>query len=304
MLTRPHEHLGRGPFAERVLAEAAGADIVHLEEVHTAVFARMVEAPSLIHLHYLDRMDRPAPPPWRKEMAGYVEFRRAEWLAARSTRFLAASSPIVADYLRRVSPNADVTRAPLSLDPSLYEPTAHDGPSVAGMIGTAWWPPTRSAIDRLLGTLWPLVRAGAPASSLRLAGRGLADLELGSQAGVEILGEVDEAATFLAGLSVLLYPVSRGSGMKVKVLEALACGVPVVTTPEGAEGIGPHDGVVVESSDERLARAAIELLTDRAARRERGAAARRLFEERFSPGPATRPLLAAYDRMLAAGSTK
>jgi glycosyltransferase involved in cell wall biosynthesis len=147
-------------------------------------------------------------------------------------------------------------------------------------------------------TLWPRVRSRAAGSSLRLAGRGIDALGLESRDGIQIVGEVEEAAAFIADLSVLLYPVTRGSGMKVKVLEALACGVPVVTTPQGAEGVGPHDGVVVETSDERLAAAAAELLVDEGARRERGTAARRLFMERFSPRPATIPLVEAYDRML------
>ena len=80
--------------------------------------------------------------------------------------------------------------------------------------------------------------------------------------GVEIVGEVPSAAEFLRGLSLLLYPVRRGSGMKVKVLESLAAGVPVVTTRFGAEGIEPGAGVIVAEDDEALVAAAVALLED------------------------------------------
>ncbi|HET7808006.1 MAG TPA: glycosyltransferase family 4 protein, partial [Gaiellaceae bacterium] len=86
-------------------------------------------------------------------------------------------------------------------------------------------------------------------------------------------------------------------GMKVKTLEAMASGVPVVTTAAGAEGIGPSDGVLVRERPEELAAAAVELLADEGARRERGAAARSDFLRRYSPRPATEPLVELYRRM-------
>jgi glycosyltransferase involved in cell wall biosynthesis len=85
--------------------------------------------------------------------------------------------------------------------------------------------------------------------------------------------------------------------MKVKTLEAMASGVPVVTTAAGAEGIEPSDGVIVHEQPERLAAAAAELLGDAQARRERGAAARADFVHRYSPRPATEPLVELYRRM-------
>ena len=85
--------------------------------------------------------------------------------------------------------------------------------------------------------------------------------------------------------------------MKVKVLEAMACGVPVVTTPVGAEGIAPTDGVVVCESDEEIVERAVGLLSDRDERIARGAAARAAFFERHTPRIAVEPLLSLYERL-------
>jgi glycosyltransferase involved in cell wall biosynthesis len=107
----------------------------------------------------------------------------------------------------------------------------------------------------------------------------------------------DELARLYRGAEVFAYP-SRFEGFGIPVLEAMASGVPVVTTPAGAEGIEPSDGVLVETEPDRLAAAARELLTDEAARRERGAAARADFDRYYSPGPATAPLVELYAEML------
>jgi glycosyltransferase involved in cell wall biosynthesis len=297
-LRRPGGELGRGEFGRRVREEAGGVDIVHLEETETAWADEDVATPSLVHIHYLVRRDRRLGAPWSQEGRHALELELAERAAVRRHRRLVASSPLVADALRARAPDADVTLAPLSLDPRLYTRALLEDPPVAGLIGTGAWPPTRAAFERLLGRVWPHIRRLAPDARLVVAGRSLVFLEgraLGP--GVELVGEVESAREFLRGLSVLLFPLERGSGMKVKVLEAMASGMPTVTTPAGAEGIAANDGVIVEAGDDELAAAGARLLVDPLERRERGAAARATFERFYSPEPATRPLVDLYARM-------
>lgn len=296
-LSRPRGELGRGEFGQRVREAARTADVVHLEETETAWADEGLGQPSLVHLHYLVRRDRSFGPPWRADARDMLELVLAERAAIRRHRYLVASSPLVAEELRARAPEADVVVAPLSLDPSAYTP-AQLGEPVAGLIGTGAWPPTRMAMARLLERVWPLVRAQHPDARLLVAGRGLGFLhsrELGP--GVELVGEVESARDFLQRLSVLIFPLERGSGMKVKVLEAMASGVPAVTTAAGAEGIDRNEGVVVAEADDQLAAAATRLLGDAGERRERGAAGRAAFDRFYSPEPATRPLLDLYARM-------
>jgi glycosyltransferase involved in cell wall biosynthesis len=281
-VTRPLGEL-TGSFTERVREKAAGADLVHLEETETVWCDEGIAKPSLVHLHYLARLDRGLGAPWSKQFREVLDATRAERAAVRRHRYVVASSPLVAAELGR-----DVVLAPLSLDPALYRPAPHDGPPTAGLIGTAAWPPTAAALGVLLEEVWP--RVEVPEAELVVAGRGTE--RFGG------LGEVESARELFQRLSLLLFPLPRGSGMKVKTLEAMASGVPVVTTPAGAEGIAPSDGVIVETEPDRLAAAARELLMDGAARSERGAAGRADFERHYSPGPATAPLIDVYERML------
>jgi glycosyltransferase involved in cell wall biosynthesis len=164
------------------------------------------------------------------------------------------------------------------------------------------------AADREPGrTVWPRVLERRPDARLLLAGFGMereAFAHLPDLPGVEWRGTVPSATGFLRELGVLLYPLGRGSGAKIKVLEALALGVPVVTTPDGAEGIGGREGLVVDVEDAALADATTALLDDVAARKAAGAAAHQTFADHHAPLPATVPLLELYARMAAAGATQ
>jgi glycosyltransferase involved in cell wall biosynthesis len=285
-LRRPRGEL-RGPFAALVREAAREVDVVHLEETETAWCDEGVSTPSLVHMHYLVRRDRPLGWPWQKRFREVGEVRLGERAAIRRHRYLVASSPVIAQELRAAAPRAEVVHAPLSLDPSLYLPAPLDGPSTAGLIGTASWPPNAEAIERLTQRVWPLVQERVPEAKLVVAGHGTEALGFS--------GPVESGRDFLRRLSVLIFPLERGSGMKVKVLEAMASGVPVVTTPAGAEGI--PKGIRVETGDEQLATAAAELLGDPDLRRRSGAAARDAFERLYTPQVATQPLVELYERM-------
>jgi glycosyltransferase involved in cell wall biosynthesis len=296
-LRRPRGEIARPDFLARVRELASGADVVHLEETETAWCDVGLQNPSLVHIHYLVRRDRSFGAPWSKQSRDVVEFMLGERAAIRRHRYLVASSPLVADALRAAAPRADVVHAPLSLDPTLYPIAPLDEPPVAGLIGTASWPPTGAAMRLLVSTVWPRIRRLVPEATLLVAGRGSESLGLQESEGVELLGTVASSRDFFRRLSVLLNPIERGSGMKVKTLEAMASGVPVVTTPAGAEGIEAEAGVAVEQSWSRFAEVGAEVLRDAESRRQRGAAARGAFEKRYAPTPATAPLVELYERM-------
>ena len=109
------------------------------------------------------------------------------------------------------------------------------------------WPPNAAALASLLRE-WPAVRERVPAAHLLLAGWGLDDMGVGSIPGVELVGAVPTVADALSMASVFAFPCPPSSGPKVKVLEALAHGVPVVTNEYGAEGLPPSQANPIPST--------------------------------------------------------
>lgn len=304
-LRRPLSALLDASFADLVRARAEAVDVVHLDQVETACLLEALPdgIPTVVHLHYRARLDADLGVPWRPEFRRRLEFVLAERVATRRAGWLVANSREVAATLSR--PHHPATVVPLALDPRDY-PAAdsaigeRDQPPRVGIVGTAAWGPTAAAMQRLVHRVWPLVHRRVPDAELVIAGRG-------SQASaadftgdrVRVVGEVISASEFLRSLSVLAYPPGRGSGTKVKVLEALMSGVPVVATPPGAEGIEPNAGLLVADEDEQLADHVVRLLRDVGERQERGQAGRDYMLRRHAPGPATAPLVALYERMLA-----
>jgi len=296
----PQRTLRVGPFADRLRALAAEADVVHFVDTHTAVAMDLVDRPALAQLDRVTRLDRDLDRPWRREDRDGLVLWRTERRVCRHSRWLLTNSQTAARALAAAAPGAEVAIAPLALDPQAYDPPAHLGSDAVGLIGTASWPPTANAVRRLLTRVWPLVLRARPGAQLHLAGRGMVAASFGELAdapGVRWAGSVPSASGFLRELGVMLYPLDRGSGTKVKVLEALALGLPVVTTPDGAEGIEPSEAVTVSEDDERLAAATVGLLADGAARRAAGAAGRRTFAEHHAPAPAAAPVVELYGRM-------
>jgi glycosyltransferase involved in cell wall biosynthesis len=170
------------------------------------------------------------------------------------------------------------------------------------MIGSMHWTPSRSAAERLITRIWPLVKKRVPRAKLFIAGWN-ARKHLGKylpMPDVTLEDGVPHPTDFFSKAAVMVYAPSRGSGMKIKVLESMAYGVPVVTTWEGVEGVDYENGTHcwVAEEDEAIAERAAALLEDRGQRQLMREAARSLMEERYSPEPVMGRMLQVYDEVL------
>lgn len=211
-------------------------------------------------------------------------------------------TPRDSQVIRRLNPRARVYVVPLAIEPRIYPFSVAEPPQpTIGLIGSMRWRPTWSAALRLLTSIWPVVKARMRNAQLLIAGWGAcrALASFVNQPDVTILEDLQEAEPYFRQLTLLTYPVVHGSGMKVKVLEAMAYGVPVVTTSEGIEGIDAVNGMhaAVADEDDALIEKIIALLGDWQARREMRLAARRLVEERYSPDPVLSEIERVYERL-------
>lgn len=152
--------------------------------------------------------------------------------------------------------------------------------------------PNRNALEFLLQSVWPTVRAQVPGATLVIAGSvGLAlapDERSATLAslGVEILGKVPSLRAEYARAAVCLVPLLLGTGIKIKLLEALSFGKAIVSTPIGVEGLEAwvSDTLCIAGDGPAFAAALIALLTDENLRRRQEAAALQLVTTHFGPG--------------------
>lgn len=153
---------------------------------------------------------------------------RAQRRAVLQAPLVLCTSPRVASAIG----GDRVKTVPITHTPAPVLPLV-DAP-IAGVLANWGWPPNQWALDVLLRS-WPEVRSRVPGARLLLGGHGLKPV--GSQPGLEILGVVPRSEDLLSRISVLAFPCPPSTGAKIKVLEAIGRGVPVVTTPDGIEGL-------------------------------------------------------------------
>jgi glycosyltransferase involved in cell wall biosynthesis len=295
---RPQSHLryATGLVDTIRSLDPASYDVVHVEHLFTAYALDNFDR-AVVNMHFLDLEDwagRDGMSPW--ERVYYLQAKRATPRLLRRATRLTASTDRVADAAVRLGARARPLVVPLSLDTSLYAPVPRVSEPVVGVIGSMDWYPSRAAAIRVLTTVWPRIRAARPDARLIVAGRNSREFlsEHFPVDGAELIGEVDHPRDFFGQVRVLLYPPPRGSGVKIKVLEALAYGVPVVTNAEGYEGISCADCLVRAESDDDFVAGVLDVLNDAAradAMAERG---RAYLEADYSAGIGVERLIAAY----------
>jgi glycosyltransferase involved in cell wall biosynthesis len=125
-------------------------------------------------------------------------------------------------------------------------------------IGLLAWQPNALGLDWFCREVWPIVRQLAPEATLTIAGPGLRKRGDGSLVvpnewsapGIRTVGFVDDLEELYAGARAMVAPVLGGSGVRMKLLEAMSAGMPVITTSDGALGLELQDGHQILIADE------------------------------------------------------
>ena len=160
--------------------------------------------------------------------------------------------------------------------------------------------PNMDAARWLLAKIWPLIRGAQPFAELLLAGRKTEALATdGLPEGVICLGDPADVTDCFAMADALLVPLRVGAGTRLKVLEAMAAGLPVVTTSIGCEGldVGNGEHLLVANSAEDFADAVGRLFDDPELSAAISSRARRMVEERYSWERVTEDLMCRYDEI-------
>jgi glycosyltransferase involved in cell wall biosynthesis len=166
-------------------------------------------------------------------------------------------------------------------------------------VGTMYWPPNIEGLTWFLDDIYPLVKQQVPDVRCTLIGaRPPAKLIERAEAdpSIHVTGYVDDPAPYLGDASMMVIPLRAGGGMRVKILNALAQGIPMVSTTLGCEGVALIHGedILIADDPQSFASESARLLTDPALNERIASSGRRTVEQLYDYRKACRPLDAIY----------
>jgi len=221
---------------------------------------------------------------WDREARLMKAFETAMW--ARPDRVVAMSDTD-ADYIRSLIPEATVDVVPNGVDvTNMAVREKHETPTIT-FVGWMRHHPNLDAITWFLQDIWLLVRALHPSVRFHIIGRGLpghlAELVQKDER-TEYLGFVEDIQSAVGKSWLSVVPLRIGSGTRLKILESMGLGTPVVSTTIGAEGIKATDGehILIADTPGEFARRVVELLDSEVTRQGLASSGRRLVEDLYA----------------------
>lgn len=288
-------HAWRAAFAAwRDELARARPDVVYLDHLDSAMYAAPPEIaglPAVLDFHNIYSLlarrtaeERPAgwKQRWLAREARCLD--RVERRVVASGRRIFAVSAAEAEYFRRLGAT-DVHVVPNGVDCGALAdlPTGRSGPPVIMFLGTMSWGPNVSAARFLARTVFPALSQQIPGVSLLIVGRDPPpDVQQVNGGPITVTGAVPDVRPYLARASVLAVPLDAGGGTRLKILDAFAAGLPVVSTPVGAEGLNAAAGThYVEAPRSEFVSALAGLLRCPATGERLAQAARTLARETY-----------------------
>jgi sugar transferase (PEP-CTERM/EpsH1 system associated) len=206
----------------------------------------------------------------------------------RQVKHIVAVSEVDAGLLRSRFGASRVTVVPTGVDLDYFAPPPSPPPAADFVfVGAMDWMANIDGVSFFVREVLPLIRRRHPACTLVIAGRDPAPevrTLAGGDARIRITGTVEDVRPYLWGSSVSIVPLRIGGGTRLKIYEAMAAQVPVVSTSVGAEGLDVRspDHFLLADTPEGFAAACVELLDSPARRRELARAAWEWIAARYS----------------------
>ena len=285
-------------FEDAVREELDGSDtglvLCELVAMYDALRTVRRAPPVIIDTHNIDslvlaRYQQNMRSPLRRLYAGVTsrKLARFEQVAFAAAEAVVVCSEVEADVLRASVPADRIWVVPNGADLQRFQPRGMpEIPQRLLFFGRLDYYPNRDAIEFFIQDILPRIRERHPGAEFHVAGAGddRPVRELAQAVpGVVLHGRVEDLAALVESAAIVVVPLRCGGGTRLKILEALAAGRPVVSTTVGAEGLDmkPGSDLLFADGADAFSQAVIGLLADPAKARALGDAGRRAVQSRY-----------------------
>lgn len=259
----------------RAVVRTGGFDAVYCDHLSMFEYGRRLGLPILLDAHNVEWAivrrhaetlgRRPLRLLYEREWRALERYERA---AYPRCQMVFCVSDVDASTIRSMGAGlAAVVAVPISVDVAgMPEPTPLVSKPNLLFVGGLRWPPNAEAVAYFVEEILPRVRRTIPEATLTVVGEAPDALRsrVSRDAGVRFAGYVEDLSPWFAASRALVVPIRSGSGMRVKILDGLARGLPVVTTPIGGEGIEARDGEhwLVADGPDAFAASVVRVVSD------------------------------------------
>ena len=312
-------------FTLRRLVTEQAFDLIHADQLSMAWWGRlasrlagpatpstMLDEHNAIYLLTRRMADTERNPVRRAIMAREARaFARYEAEMCREFDALLTVTQEDRDHLLALFPRAERERladkftvVPICVDPEQVSPVVHQdgGAPTVLHLGTMFWPPNVHGVLWFAREVLPLIHQQVPEARFVVVGKNPpADVQaLAADPRIEVTGYVTDPMAYLEASDAFVVPLHAGGGMRVKIVDGWLWGLPIVSTPIGAEGIKVQDGanLLLAENAPSFARATVRLLTEPELNQRLRADGRTWVENHYAWQTVYQQVDAVYDRLL------
>ena len=225
---------------------------------------------------------------WDKFKIGieYLKVKNYEKKCTKIFKMQTVISQTDKDFIEQFAKKTNIKIIGNGVDTEYYKPIDFPKENNICFVGSMQYIPNSEAAIYFATKVFPLIKKEIPDARFKIIGanprKDLFDSVKGID-GIEITGKVEDVREYMKDCKVSVCPVKIAGGIQNKILEAMSMGIPVVTTLEGAEGIGANDKILTATKTaEEYARQVILLIQNNNLQNEIGYKSREFVQNNFS----------------------
>lgn len=287
-------------------------DIIHLESLfftpYIPAIRKLTNAPVVLRSHNIEhriweRSAMMTKNPAKRFILRHLAstLKNYELLHLNDYQGILAITPADAEFFRSQECKVPIIDLPFGVEIQNYNTASTCEQNSVGFIGALNWIPNLEGIEWFLKEVWPSVIQKQANARFRIAGRTTPDwLQNTRMQGLEIVGEVESASDFISKNRIFVAPLLSGSGIRVKIIEALALGKAVITTKVGAEGIKytNEKNILIAHDANHYIQLIVDCLNNPALCKKIGNEGRHLVETEYNNQQLSYKLIAFYNQIL------